>query len=168
MVPWFDKKEKEKKKKQRGRWINDWSFWAAFAFSRLEILFEHMRRWYNRCSSPFRSDRHFHIFEGGKLWIIDHHTVLKGGEACLEWPPISIKKLCSFNDKSGSARQEFFPSTMTPEIQNTNVTFIISEEVSLFEGFIQCFEFRASLLMETISNVRTRRTFTLYIGSLIP
>ena len=54
--------------------------------------------------------------------------------------------------KSGSARQEFFPSTMTREIQNTNVTFIISEEVSLL---VKALFSVASLLMETISNVRT-------------
>ena len=41
---------------------------------------------------------------------------------------------------------------MTREIQNTNVTFIISEEVSLL---VKALFSVASLLMETISNVRT-------------
>ena len=54
--------------------------------------------------------------------------------------------------KSGSARQEFFPSTITPEIQNTNVTFIASEEVSLL---VKALFSVASLLMETFSYVRT-------------
>ena len=54
--------------------------------------------------------------------------------------------------QSGSARQEFFPSTMTREIQNTNVTFIISEEDSLL---VKALFSVASLLMETISYVRT-------------
>ena len=43
----WQKGEGEEKQQQRGRCINDWSFWVAFAFSRLEILFEHIHKWYN-------------------------------------------------------------------------------------------------------------------------
>ena len=62
--------------------------------------------------------------------------------------------------KRGSARQKFFPSTMTREIQNTNVTFIISEAVSLL---VKALFSVTSLLMETFSYVRTHFYRWIYV-----